>query len=108
MIRATREFDYSSAYIRLREPDKSEDKAEGRALVIKGAEEVENTDENSKYQDRTEGQRPRNFIRPISMGFLSRSLTVRDFELMQECSTKKEVGSTCYCTFFTQRSRRQR
>ncbi|RWV85784.1 hypothetical protein GW17_00052400 [Ensete ventricosum] len=28
MIRATRELDYFSAYIRLREPDKSEDKTE--------------------------------------------------------------------------------
>ncbi|RWW68114.1 hypothetical protein BHE74_00024368 [Ensete ventricosum] len=29
MIGATRELDYSSAYIQLREPNKSEDKAEG-------------------------------------------------------------------------------
>ncbi|RZS19176.1 hypothetical protein BHM03_00051537 [Ensete ventricosum] len=41
----------------------------GRALVIKGAEEVENAKANSKYQDKAEGQRPRNFIRPVSMGF---------------------------------------
>ncbi|RWW10039.1 hypothetical protein GW17_00026440 [Ensete ventricosum] len=67
-----------SAYIRFREPDKSEDEAEGRtsvessipcfhggrALVVKRAEEVENAEANSKYQDRVEGQRPRNFIRP--------------------------------------------
>ncbi|RWV96736.1 hypothetical protein GW17_00040529 [Ensete ventricosum] len=44
----------------------------GRALVVKGAEEVENTKTNSKYQDRAEGQRPRNFIRPLPMGFSSR------------------------------------
>ncbi|RZS03212.1 hypothetical protein BHM03_00033358 [Ensete ventricosum] len=44
----------------------------GRALVIKGAEEVENAKAKSKYQDRVEGQRPRNFIRPVSMGFSSR------------------------------------
>ncbi|RZS05541.1 hypothetical protein BHM03_00036068 [Ensete ventricosum] len=44
----------------------------GRALVIKGVENVENTKTNSKYQDRAEGQRPRNFIRPVSMGFSSR------------------------------------
>ncbi|RWW40931.1 hypothetical protein BHE74_00053618 [Ensete ventricosum] len=44
----------------------------GRALVIKGAEEVETTDANSKYQDRAKGQRPRNFIRPVSTSFLSR------------------------------------
>ncbi|RWW17980.1 hypothetical protein GW17_00018058 [Ensete ventricosum] len=36
----------------------------GRALVVKGAEEAENAGANSKYQDRVEGQRPRNFIRP--------------------------------------------
>ncbi|RWW15549.1 hypothetical protein GW17_00020605 [Ensete ventricosum] len=40
--------------------------------VVKGAEEVENTEANSKYQDRTEGQRPRNFIRPMSTGYSSR------------------------------------
>ncbi|RWV90958.1 hypothetical protein GW17_00046796 [Ensete ventricosum] len=44
----------------------------GRALVVKEAEEVENTKANSKYQDRAEGQMPRNFIRPVSMGFSSR------------------------------------
>ncbi|RZR96152.1 hypothetical protein BHM03_00025129 [Ensete ventricosum] len=86
MIRAARELDYFSARIRLREPSKSEDKAEGRtfvessmpcshverALIIKGAEEVENTEANSKYQDRAEGKRPRYFIRPVSMSFSSR------------------------------------
>ncbi|RZS27204.1 hypothetical protein BHM03_00060637 [Ensete ventricosum] len=102
--RAAGELDCFSAHIRLREPDKSEDKAEckstkssamglaapwycrggtsvessipcshgGRALVVKGAEEVENAKANSKYQDRTKGQRPRNFIRPMSKGFSSR------------------------------------
>ncbi|RZR99689.1 hypothetical protein BHM03_00029277 [Ensete ventricosum] len=44
----------------------------GRALVVKGAKEVENTKANSKYQDRTEGQRLSNFIRPVSMDFSSR------------------------------------
>ncbi|RRT83605.1 hypothetical protein B296_00015504 [Ensete ventricosum] len=44
----------------------------GRALVVKGAEEIENAEENSKYQDKVEGQRPRNFIRPVSMSFSSR------------------------------------
>ncbi|RZS04314.1 hypothetical protein BHM03_00034636 [Ensete ventricosum] len=104
MIGAAGELDCFSAYIRLREPDKSEDKAEckatdsramglaapwyrrgrtsvessipcshgGRALVVKGVEEVENAKANSKYQDRAEGQRPKNFIRPMSMGFSSR------------------------------------
>ncbi|RRT31899.1 hypothetical protein B296_00052145 [Ensete ventricosum] len=104
MIRAARELDYFSAHIRLREPDKSKDKAEckatdsramglaapwyrrggtsmessipcshgGRALVVKEVEKVENTKINFKYQDRAEGQRPRNFIRPMSMGFSSR------------------------------------
>ncbi|RWV98472.1 hypothetical protein GW17_00038677 [Ensete ventricosum] len=76
MIKAARELDYFSAHIRLREPGKSEDKAEGgtsmessipcshggRALIVKGAEEMENAKANSKYQDKAEGQRPRNFI----------------------------------------------
>ncbi|RZS02195.1 hypothetical protein BHM03_00032187 [Ensete ventricosum] len=44
----------------------------GRVLVVKGAEEVKNAESNFKYQDRAEGQRPRNFIRPVSMSFLSR------------------------------------
>ncbi|RRT80929.1 hypothetical protein B296_00017157, partial [Ensete ventricosum] len=44
----------------------------GRALVVKGAEEVENAKANSKYQDKTEGQRPENFIRQVSTGFSSR------------------------------------
>ncbi|RWV96156.1 hypothetical protein GW17_00041152 [Ensete ventricosum] len=44
----------------------------GRALVVKGVEEVENAKANSKYQDKVKGQRPRNFIRPVSMGFSSR------------------------------------
>ncbi|RRT51483.1 hypothetical protein B296_00045701 [Ensete ventricosum] len=44
----------------------------GRALVVKGAEEVENAEANSKYQDKAEGQRPENFIRPVSTGFSSR------------------------------------
>ncbi|RWW52428.1 hypothetical protein BHE74_00041147 [Ensete ventricosum] len=104
MIEATGELDCFNAYICLREPDKSEDKAEcktmdsramglatpwyrrdetsvessipcsyrGRALVVKGAEEAGNAKANSKYQDKTKGQRPRNFIRPMSMGFSSR------------------------------------
>ncbi|RZR91595.1 hypothetical protein BHM03_00019745 [Ensete ventricosum] len=38
----------------------------GRALVVKGAEVVENVEANYEYQDTAEGQRPRNFIRPPS------------------------------------------
>ncbi|RRT57353.1 hypothetical protein B296_00028081 [Ensete ventricosum] len=86
MIGATGELDYFSDNICLREPGKSEEKAEGgtsvessipcshrgRAFVIKGAEEVENAEANSKDQDRAEGQRSRNFIRLVSMGFSSR------------------------------------
>ncbi|RZS06080.1 hypothetical protein BHM03_00036677 [Ensete ventricosum] len=64
------ELDCSSAYIRLEELGKSKDKAE--ALVVKGVEEVENAKANSKYQDTAEGQRPENFIRPVSTGFSSR------------------------------------
>ncbi|RWW56427.1 hypothetical protein BHE74_00036856 [Ensete ventricosum] len=85
------ELDCSSAYNRLREPDKSEDNRAmdrramglvalwycrggtfmessipyshgGRALVVKGTE-VENPEINSKYQDKAKGQRPENFIR---------------------------------------------
>ncbi|RRT78871.1 hypothetical protein B296_00001668 [Ensete ventricosum] len=37
----------------------------GRALVVKGVEEVENIEINSKYQDDGRAERPRNFIRPI-------------------------------------------
>ncbi|RWW57928.1 hypothetical protein BHE74_00035256 [Ensete ventricosum] len=44
----------------------------GRALVMKGAEEVENAEVNSKYYDNVEGQRPRNFIRPVLTGFSTR------------------------------------
>ncbi|RRT34442.1 hypothetical protein B296_00054230 [Ensete ventricosum] len=44
----------------------------GRGLIVKGAEEVENAKANSKYQDRADGQRPRNFIRSMSIGFSSR------------------------------------
>ncbi|RWW11134.1 hypothetical protein GW17_00025279 [Ensete ventricosum] len=111
MIRAAGELDCFSAYIRLREPSKSEDKAEwtrrsatvsqrriyrsrrkgrrckatdsramglaapwyrkggtsvgssipcshgGRALVVKGVEEVENAEANSKYQDRVKAKK---------------------------------------------------
>ncbi|RRT85761.1 hypothetical protein B296_00008181 [Ensete ventricosum] len=31
----------------------------------RGPDKVENTEANSKYQDRAEGKRPRNFIRPV-------------------------------------------
>ncbi|RWW06479.1 hypothetical protein GW17_00030192 [Ensete ventricosum] len=71
MIRATRELDCSSAYIRLRELDKSEDKAEGAQLskskalvrnevdseechIVKEAEEVENAE---KLQVPRQGER---------------------------------------------------
>ncbi|RZR96644.1 hypothetical protein BHM03_00025698 [Ensete ventricosum] len=40
----------------------------GRVLVTKGAEEVENAEANSKYQDRVEGQMLRNLIRLVSTG----------------------------------------
>ncbi|RWW00500.1 hypothetical protein BHE74_00046705 [Ensete ventricosum] len=45
----------------------------GRALVVKGTEEVENAEANSKYQDRADGQRPRNFIRPMASAALLKS-----------------------------------
>ncbi|RWW02710.1 hypothetical protein BHE74_00020759 [Ensete ventricosum] len=43
----------------------------GRTLVVKGIKEVENIEANSKYYDKAGGQRPRNFIRVVSMGFSS-------------------------------------
>ncbi|RRT40305.1 hypothetical protein B296_00047011 [Ensete ventricosum] len=103
IIGAARELDCFSAHICLREPGKSEDKTEGRtsmessipcshggrALVMKRAEEVENAEANYKYQDTAKGQRPKNFIRPVSTGFSSREPKVGDFRLMQECSTKE-------------------
>ncbi|RZS11108.1 hypothetical protein BHM03_00042403 [Ensete ventricosum] len=87
MIKVARELDYFSSHIRLRELDKSEDKAKckttnsramslatlwyprggtslessilcshrGRALVVKVAEKVENTEANSKYHDKAKG-----------------------------------------------------
>ena len=45
---------------------------EGECLVMKGAEEVEHAEANSKYRDKAEGQRPRNFVRPVSISFSSR------------------------------------
>ncbi|RRT84201.1 hypothetical protein B296_00000362 [Ensete ventricosum] len=38
----------------------------GRALVVKEAEKVKNAEANSKYQDKAEGQRPRNFVRLVN------------------------------------------
>ncbi|THU54032.1 hypothetical protein C4D60_Mb10t20730 [Musa balbisiana] len=45
---------------------------EGERLVMNGAKKVENAEANSKYQDKAEGQRLRNFIRPVSTSFSSR------------------------------------
>nr|ABF72023.1 hypothetical protein MA4_82I11.30 [Musa acuminata] len=82
MIGEVGELDCSIAQIRLREPNKSEDKAErtqksvivsgrstdreerdtdGEHLVVKEAEEVENVKTNSKYRDKVEEQRLENF-----------------------------------------------
>ncbi|RZS12946.1 hypothetical protein BHM03_00044455 [Ensete ventricosum] len=41
----------------------------GQCHVVKGVEEVENAEANSKYQDKVKGQRPKNFIIPVSTGF---------------------------------------
>ena len=41
-------------------------------MVVKGAEEAKHAEANSKYQDKAEGQRPRNFVRPVSTSFSSR------------------------------------
>ncbi|RZR91974.1 hypothetical protein BHM03_00020164 [Ensete ventricosum] len=77
MIGAARELDCFSSHILLKEPGKIEDNVDPllswrESIGHKGAEEVENTEANFKYQDRAEGQRPRNFIRPVSMSFSSR------------------------------------
>ncbi|RZS25461.1 hypothetical protein BHM03_00058672 [Ensete ventricosum] len=48
------------------------DHAKRESIGRKGAEEVENAEANTKYQDRGKGQRPRNFKRPVSMSFSSR------------------------------------
>ena len=45
---------------------------EGERLVVKGVEEVEHAEANSNYRDKAEGQRPRNFVRPVSMNYSSR------------------------------------
>ena len=45
---------------------------EGERLVVKGAEEVEHAEVNSKYRDKAEGKRPRNFVRLVSTSFSSR------------------------------------
>ena len=45
---------------------------EGERLVVKGAEEVEHAETNSKYRDKVEGQRLRNFVISVSTSFSSR------------------------------------
>ncbi|RRT83512.1 hypothetical protein B296_00016789 [Ensete ventricosum] len=54
IIKIAEESNCSIAYIRLREPNKSEDKTE--VLVVKRVEEVENVEVNFKYQDKTKGR----------------------------------------------------
>ena len=41
-------------------------------MVMKGVKEAKNIKANSKYHNKVEGQRLRNFIRPVSIGFLSK------------------------------------
>ena len=45
---------------------------EGERLVVKGDEEIEHVEANSKYRDKAERQRPMNFVRPVSTSFSSR------------------------------------
>ena len=45
---------------------------EGEHMVVKGAKEMEHAEANSKYRNKAEGQRPRNFVRLMSTSFLSR------------------------------------
>ncbi|RRT45913.1 hypothetical protein B296_00048691 [Ensete ventricosum] len=73
----------------------------GRALVIKGVEEVENTKANSKYQDRVEGQRPRNFIRPersrqyaILYLFYSEEYAIKVMEKTVQSQMRSDLSKT--------------
>ncbi|RWW40890.1 hypothetical protein BHE74_00053662 [Ensete ventricosum] len=113
MIGATGELNYFSANIRLRELGKSEDKAEdgtsveasilrshgGRVLIANGAEEVENAETNSKYQDRAEAKE---FYKTGVHRFL--------IKIIKNEGLRVDTGvlDTQCCTFYTQRSRRQR
>ncbi|RWV99989.1 hypothetical protein GW17_00037073 [Ensete ventricosum] len=58
----------------------------GSALVAKGAEKVENVETNFKYQDRAEGQRPRNFIRPLQQA----SIQFKRHEMFEILAHNKE------------------
>ncbi|RWV88936.1 hypothetical protein GW17_00048941 [Ensete ventricosum] len=49
----------------------------GRVLIVKRAEEVENAKANSKFQEKVEGQRPRNFIRLVRCSGISPKFTRR-------------------------------
>ncbi|RZS04929.1 hypothetical protein BHM03_00035334 [Ensete ventricosum] len=77
----------------------------GRALVVKGAEEVENAEANSKSQDKAESAEAKE-LHKIGVNKLLIKIVKsgENFGLTQECSTK-EIGSTWCCTFSTQRSR---
>ncbi|RZR99616.1 hypothetical protein BHM03_00029178 [Ensete ventricosum] len=69
----------------------------GGALVIKGVEEVENIKANSKYQDRADGQRPRNFIRlPSNIAF---STTKRMGEVKYPISLTYPAEELCISSF---------
>ncbi|RWW35486.1 hypothetical protein BHE74_00059580 [Ensete ventricosum] len=58
-----------------------------RVLVVKGAEEVEIAEANSKYQGKIEGQRPRNFIRPFDY---STPAVESSWELKERVAAKAE------------------
>ncbi|RWW29117.1 hypothetical protein GW17_00006370 [Ensete ventricosum] len=139
-LQATGEFDCFSAHIHLREPDKSEDKAEceatdnrvmglavpwyrrggtsveasipcshgRRGLVVKGAEEVENAKANSKYQDRAEGQRPRNFIRPPSNLAFSTTTRMGEVKYLSSLTYPAEELCISFAVHGTSPSRQRR
>ena len=45
---------------------------ERERLIAKEPKEMENAKTNSKYHDNAEGQRPKNFIRSVTIGFSSK------------------------------------
>ncbi|RZS26181.1 hypothetical protein BHM03_00059489 [Ensete ventricosum] len=69
----------------------------GTTLVVKGVEEVENAKANSKYQDKAEGQRSRNFIRPPSN--LAFSTTKRMGEVEYSNSLTYPAEELCISSF---------
>ena len=58
-------------------------------MVMKGVEEVEHAEAISKYRDKAEGQRPRNFVKTGVNKFLIKIAVSEGLRVMQECMTKE-------------------